>query len=282
MDTAEFNTIPPLSIAPHDSIAIDPDWSTLTPIESVNTHNIASDIRLAPLTYSWAQRLELRAKRVLDVVGASLGLLALAPVLLLVALLIQRDSPGPILFKQRRLGRRGVPFWILKFRTMRADAEQRLAELETRNESARGVLFKMTDDPRVTRLGRFLRKTNLDELPQLWNVMRGEMSLVGPRPFQLRDSERLKAHDPESFARRLEFPPGLTGAWQVGRKSPTDSDRLLDLDLDYINNWTLGQDVWLIYRTVFVMLAGFRSRADASVDRGAKEQPVVLPATQEA
>lgn len=267
MDTAEFNTLPALPIAPLETHAVDPEWSTYTPIDSVNmqtvnTQTVSSKVALPSESDSFTRRLEFRGKRVIDLLGASTGLAILLPIMLLLGMFIRLDSPGPILFKQRRLGRKGEPFWILKFRTMRVDAEQRLAELETRNESAKGVLFKMRDDPRVTRLGRFLRRTNLDELPQLWNVIRGEMSLVGPRPLQFRDCERLKAHDTDSFNRRLEFLPGLTGAWQVGRKSPTDSERLLDLDLEYMDSWSLGQDLWLIYRTFFVLFGGFRSQPE--------------------
>jgi lipopolysaccharide/colanic/teichoic acid biosynthesis glycosyltransferase len=143
---------------------------------------------------------------------------------------------------------------------MPADAERQLGALEARNEAAGGVLFKIHDDPRVTRLGRFLRRTNLDELPQLFNVLTGEMSLVGPRPFQMRDCERLQRLDPAAFARRLEFTPGLTGAWQVGRTSPTDSERLLDFDLAYVAHWSLALDLQILVRTVVVVLAGFRGR----------------------
>jgi lipopolysaccharide/colanic/teichoic acid biosynthesis glycosyltransferase len=165
-----------------------------------------------------------------------------------------------VLFRQRRLGYRGQSFYIYKFRTMRSDAEQCLVDLEARNESARGLLFKLRDDPRVTRLGHFLRRTNLDELPQLWNVLRGEMSLVGPRPFQMRDSDRILAVDPSAFQKRLEFRPGLTGAWQVGRLSPTDSEHLLELDLDYVQNWSLRRDLGIMYRTFFILIAGLRAR----------------------
>src|SRR5207244_3500372 len=128
------------------------------------------------------------------------GLLLLAPVTLAIALLIRRDSSGPAVCRQVRRGHRGRPFRMLKFRTMVADAEQRLGDLESCNESACGVLFKLRHDPRVTRLGRFLRRSSLDELPKLINVLRGEMSLVGPRPLQLRDSDRLAAVDPEGYA----------------------------------------------------------------------------------
>ena len=147
-------------------------------------------------------------KRTMDVVGSAFALVFLMPILLLIAALIRLDSSGPALFRQRRLGRGGRTFWCLKFRTMTVDAEQRLAELETLNESGGGVLFKIRQDPRVTRIGRLLRKTSLDELPQFFNVLKGEMALVGPRPLQLRDCELLEAMDPEGFRRRLERPPG--------------------------------------------------------------------------
>ena len=200
----------------------------------------------------------LSAKRLIDILGSTLGLLILSPVLALIAVLIRLDSPGPILFRQQRTGRYGRIFSILKFRTMTSGAEAHLRELEDLNESAHGVLFKMRNDPRVTKIGHFLRRTNLDELPQLLNVLKGEMSLVGPRPFQMRDTERLRQLDPSGFARRLDFPPGLTGNWQVRRTSPIDSDHLLEFDLDYIENWSLPRDLFLIYRTFFIVIAGFR------------------------
>jgi lipopolysaccharide/colanic/teichoic acid biosynthesis glycosyltransferase len=184
------------------------------------------------------------------------GLLVFSPVMLGVALLIRLDSPGPILFRQVRLGRRGRPFRILKFRTMVVDAEQRLGDLEVRNESAGGVLFKLPHDPRVTRLGRFLRRSSLDELPQLINVLNGEMSLVGPRPLQLRDSGRLWAMDPQGYRRRLTVRPGLTGPWQVGGRSELDYQHMVKLDCDYVANRSLGRDLRIIGKTVFVVLLG--------------------------
>jgi exopolysaccharide biosynthesis polyprenyl glycosylphosphotransferase len=195
-------------------------------------------------------------KRTMDVVGSLLGLIGLSPVLALVALLIRRDSKGPILFRQERMGLDGRVFWCLKFRTMVPDAEQRLRDLEARNESAGGVLFKIKDDPRVTSLGRFLRRSSLDELPQLWNVLVGEMSLVGPRPLQLRDSEKLEALDPDGYARRLAVPPGITGPWQVSGRSEVDSGRMVRLDLDYAENWSVGVDLAILARTVVVVLVG--------------------------
>ena len=161
-------------------------------------------------------------KRFIDVIGAATGLVLLFPLLMLIALLIRLFSPGPALFRQLRQGHGGRPFWFLKFRTMTLDAEHQLSNLEPLNEAAGGVLFKMRRDPRVTPLGRLLRRTSLDELPQLLNVLRGEMSLVGPRPLQMRDSALLERLEPEAYARRLTVLPGLTGAWQVGGRSETD------------------------------------------------------------
>ena len=195
-------------------------------------------------------------KRSMDLVGSAFALMLLMPVLLLIAALIRLDSPGPALFRQRRLGRGGRTFWCLKFRTMTADAEQRLADLEPLNESAGGVLFKIRRDPRVTRIGRVLRKTSLDEIPQFFNVFKGEMSLVGPRPLQLRDCELLEAMDPEGFRRRLDVPQGLTGAWQVGGRSELDCDGMLRLDLDYVERRSIGLDIRILFRTVFVVFAG--------------------------
>ena len=245
MDSAPFNALSTTSFSSQESPRVEGDWS------------VAPRDRL--VAGARARPVGLLAKRLFDLTGAAAGLLMLAPVLAVVALLIRADSPGPVIFRQRRLGRHGQPFQIYKFRTMRADAEAQISQLETRNEAARGVLFKMREDPRVTRLGRFLRRTNCDELPQLLNVLRGEMSLVGPRPFQDRDCDRLETLDPIGFARRLELPPGLTGAWQVGRLDPTDSECLLDLDLDYVENWSFALDLRLLYRTIFILIAGCRS-----------------------
>ncbi len=195
-------------------------------------------------------------KRSIDVVGSFCGLVMLSPFLALIALLIRLDSKGPILFFQRRVGLGGQEFWCLKFRTMVPDAEARLRELEARNESAGGVLFKIKDDPRVTPLGRFLRRTSLDEFPQLWNVFRGEMSLVGPRPLQLRDSEKLEQLDADGYNRRLSVIPGVTGPWQVGGRSNADCSRMLQLDLDYVENWSIATDLVILFKTVGVVLAG--------------------------
>jgi lipopolysaccharide/colanic/teichoic acid biosynthesis glycosyltransferase len=204
----------------------------------------------------WADGPPSLAKRAVDLTGALVGLPLLSPVMLALALLIRLDTPGPALFRQWRRGRGGRPFRMLKFRSMVVDAERRLGDLEHRNESAGGVLFKLRDDPRVTRLGRFIRRTSLDELPQLINVLRGEMSLVGPRPLQLRDCRRLAAVDPRGYVRRLAVVPGLTGPWQVEGRSALDYVRMVELDCDYVAHRSPGRDLAIIARTVLVVLLG--------------------------
>jgi lipopolysaccharide/colanic/teichoic acid biosynthesis glycosyltransferase len=198
--------------------------------------------------------LQYAVKRMVDWVGASVGLFLLSPIMLLIALLIRLDSRGPALFRQVRRGYRGRSFQMLKFRTMTVDAEQKLVELEDSNESDGGVLFKLRHDPRVTRLGYFLRRFSLDELPQLINVLRGEMSLVGPRPLQIRDSDRLLASDPEGHWRRLMVLPGVTGPWQINGRSELNHERMVELDLEYVEHWSLGRDLWIICKTFVVVL----------------------------
>jgi lipopolysaccharide/colanic/teichoic acid biosynthesis glycosyltransferase len=218
----------------------EPPWPSFVP------WGIAS-ARPTPCPGAWI-------KRAVDVVGAALGLVVFAPVLLAIALLIRLDSPGPLLFRQVRRGHRGRLFRMLKFRTMVADAERRLGGLEACNESAGGVQFKLRRDPRVTRLGRFLRRSSLDELPQLINVLKGEMSLVGPRPLQLRDSDRLRGADLRGYRRRLEVLPGLTGPWQVGGRSELGYELMVELDLDYVANYSLGRDLVIIGQTIGAVL----------------------------
>ena len=195
-------------------------------------------------------------KKAMDVAGAFCGLVVLSPVLAVVAILVRCTSAGPILFRQRRMGLGGRSFYCLKFRTMVSDAEARLRDLEAKNESAGGVLFKIKDDPRITKVGRFFRKTSLDELPQLWNVLKGEMSLVGPRPLQIRDSEKLADLDFDGYSKRLCVLPGVTGPWQVGGRSDLDSEGMIRLDLDYVENWTIATDLGILSKTVVVVFAG--------------------------
>ena len=213
----------------------------------VSTHDEAPPRRRSPFQHV--------GKRIVDVVAAVLGLFALSPLMLIIALAIRLDSKGPILFRQRRLGLDGKEFLLWKFRTMVEDAENQLGALETVNESSGGALFKVRHDPRVTWVGRFLRRTSLDELPQLFNILQGRMSLVGPRPLPLRDCERFRKIDAERFEKRLTVLPGLTGLWQVNGRSDLGSTRLLDLDLEYVDRWNLLWDLRLIMQTVVVVLS---------------------------
>ena len=184
-------------------------------------------------------------KGVLDRVTAALGLFVLAPLLLLVAACTALDSRGPVLFRQERIGRGGVPFTILKFRTMDVDAERQRLALVSVNEGA-GALFKVRDDPRVTRVGRVLRRYSLDELPQLVNVLAGTMSLVGPRPPLPAEVSEYE-HDTR---RRLLVKPGLTGLWQVSGRSDLSWEDSVRLDLRYVENWTLVLDLLILWKTV--------------------------------
>lgn len=236
--------------------------SSLSPLNpaSLDSTAIAENkvhLQSLPLrTEEWisVEGLRFSLKRSVDLVGALLGLLFLSPIMMIVALLIRFDSPGPVLFRQLRRGYRGRMFPVLKFRTMTVDAEQQLGALEESNESAGGVLFKLRNDPRVTRVGSFLRRYSLDELPQLINVLRGEMSLVGPRPLQLRDSDLLLNLNPEAYSRRLQVIPGLSGPWQISGRSELSYEDMVELDLEYVENWSLGRDLWIISKTFLVVL----------------------------
>lgn len=191
------------------------------------------------------------AKEVVERVGAALVLVALSPFLALVALAIRATSPGPVLFRQARVGRQGVVFSMLKFRTMVPDAEERLVQLAEFNESD-GLLFKIRRDPRVTRLGRVLRRLSVDELPQLWNVVRGQMSVVGPRPPLPSEVARYPAH----VRRRLLVKPGLTGLWQVNGRADLSWEDSVRLDLHYVDNWSLLGDLLIVARTVGAVVRG--------------------------
>jgi exopolysaccharide biosynthesis polyprenyl glycosylphosphotransferase len=190
-----------------------------------------------------------RAKRGFDLCLATTGLVLAAPVLAMVAVAIRLDSPGPVFFGQRRVGRNGRVFRVWKFRTMVVDAEARLAELADQNE-ADGPLFKMRDDPRITRVGRFLRKTSIDEIPQLWNVLRNEMSMVGPRPAL---PEEVREWD-QDLHERLRVKPGITGMWQVHGRSDAAFQEYARLDLYYVHNWSLTVDLAIVARTIPTVL----------------------------
>ncbi|GAA1916810.1 sugar transferase [Nocardioides hwasunensis] len=187
------------------------------------------------------------AKRAFDLVGALVILALVWPLLLAVMLWVKRYDGGPALFRQTRVGREGVEFTCLKLRSMHVDAEARLAELEARDH----VLFKAADDPRVTKPGKFIRRFSLDELPQLWNVVRGEMSLVGPRPPLASEVEQYE----DDMLRRLNVLPGMTGLWQVSGRSDLSWEDTVRLDLYYVDNWSMVQDLLILARTVTAVLA---------------------------
>jgi exopolysaccharide biosynthesis polyprenyl glycosylphosphotransferase len=205
-------------------------------------------LSLKPVELSGAQA---AAKRMFDIVGAA-GLLALGiPLWLLITAAVKFSSRGPVLFRQQRVGRRGAPFTLLKFRTMVPDAEAMLSVLRERNEGS-GPLFKLRDDPRVTRVGKWLRRWSLDETPQLINVLRGDMSLVGPRPPL---PEEVAAYELWQ-ADRLEVRPGITGLWQVSGRSQLSFDDYVRLDLFYIENWSLTYDIFICAKTLPILLSG--------------------------
>lgn len=195
-------------------------------------------------------------KRIFDILGAIVGMIIVIIAYPFIAIAIKVDSPGPVIFKQQRIGRNGRRFNMYKFRSMYVDAEERKAELMKDNE-VDGLMFKMENDPRVTKVGKFIRKTSLDELPQFVNVLLGDMSLVGTRPPTVEEFEQYSAH----YRRRLSTTPGLTGLWQVsGRSDIKDFDKVVELDLEYIDNWTLTLDMKIIIQTFKVVFKGDGSK----------------------
>jgi exopolysaccharide biosynthesis polyprenyl glycosylphosphotransferase len=206
---------------------------------------------LPMLSFTRAPRDEmaLALKRVFDVVTSAAAVLVLSPVFLLTALAIKIESPGPVFFRQQRVGRNGRPFKMMKFRSMHIDAEARLEALRHLNE-ADGPVFKIRNDPRITRVGRFIRRTSIDELPQFLNVLAGEMSVVGPRPpipAEVRQYQRWQR-------RRLSVKPGITCTWQVSGRSNISFEKWMQLDLDYIDTWSLWKDLAIIFRTIPAVL----------------------------
>ena len=202
---------------------------------------------MAAREYDYA---ELLCKRAMDIIGAILGLMITLVIALFVAPAIKIESPGPILFKHKRVGRNGRIFTMYKFRSMYIDAEDRKKELYEKNKM-KGLLFKMDNDPRITKVGKFIRKTSIDELPQFWNILISDMSLVGTRPPTLDEYSQYTA----SYKRRLSFRPGLTGIWQSsGRNEIVDFQEVLKMDLEYIQNWSLGLDIKIIFKTLSVVL----------------------------
>lgn len=204
-----------------------------------------------PLHCGKVPELGLLLKRALDLVFSGVVLLGLSPLLVAIAIAIKLDSPGPVFYSSERIGKKGRVFRCTKFRTMVQDAEQRRAEILHMNERDK-VLFKVSNDPRITRVGRFLRKYSLDEFPQFWNVLKGEMSVVGPRPPLAAEVKEYKL----SHLRRLDVTPGITGLWQVqGRQDPSFAS-YVSLDVTYIDNWSVWLDFKIILRTIGVVFAG--------------------------
>ncbi|MCI6754595.1 sugar transferase [Galactobacillus timonensis] len=194
-------------------------------------------------------RAALAVKRIFDIIGALVGLAICGIIYIFAAPAIKLDSPGPVIFSQIRIGRNGKRFKFYKFRSMYIDAEERKKNLMAENEM-NGLMFKMEDDPRITKVGKFMRKTSLDEFPQFWNVLKGDMSLVGTRP----PTEDEFLHYNEHYRERLSIRPGITGLWQVsGRSDITNFDDVVKLDLRYINNWSLGLDARILFKTVAVV-----------------------------
>ena len=192
---------------------------------------------------------KLAVKRIIDIIGALVGLAITGVVFIFLAPAIKLESPGPVFFKQKRVGKNGRYFYIYKFRSMCQDAEAKKKSLMTQNEM-KGAMFKMTDDPRVTKVGKFIRATSLDELPQFWNILKGDMSLVGTRPPTVGEFKEYEAH----HKRRLSMKPGLTGMWQVsGRSNIEDFEEVVRMDCYYIDNWSLQLDAMILLKTVVVV-----------------------------
>jgi exopolysaccharide biosynthesis polyprenyl glycosylphosphotransferase len=206
-------------------------------------------VPLFELTPPVFEGIDYAVKRTFDFVGASFLLIVLSPMLLLIALAVRLSSRGPVVYRSERPGIGGEPFPCMKFRTMRSGADQEQVELEERNEAS-GALFKIRDDPRRTAVGRFLRRFSLDELPQLLNVLRGEMSLVGPRPLPMRDFEKLE----DWHKKRYLVLPGITGLWQVSGRSELDFDELVRLDFLYLERWSVSLDLTILLKTVPAVL----------------------------
>ena len=189
-------------------------------------------------------------KRIMDIIGALIGLAITAIVTVFLAPVLLLESPGPLFFSQVRVGKNGRRFRIYKFRSMYVDAEERKKDLMDKNEMS-GFMFKMENDPRVTKVGRFIRRTSIDELPQFWNILKGEMSLVGTRPPTEEEFLQYEGY----HRRRLSATPGLTGLWQVsGRSNTKDFEEIVAMDVEYIDNWSLKEDIKILFKTIGVVL----------------------------
>ena len=238
------NAFQTMGVICHYNIDVADLHTNLRTIDNIAGFNVVT-YSMNPVDYN-----KRMIKRGMDILGALVGSLITVVLYPFIALAIKAESRGPVLFKQKRVGRNGRVFSIYKFRSMYMDAEERKKELEAQNEMS-GLMFKMDNDPRITKVGAFLRKTSLDELPQFFNILKGDMSLVGTRPPTVDEYERYNFH----YKRRLSMTPGLTGMWQVsGRSEITDFDDVVRYDLEYIDNWSLSLDFKILFQTVGVVL----------------------------
>lgn len=246
-----INKIASMGIAVH--ISVDLFFPQITSSKLLTRFGEYNAITYADRFLSFRQ---LFFKRALDIFGGIIGMLLLIPITIIIAPLIKLESPGPVFFSQKRVGRNGRVFNIYKFRSMYIDAEKRKTELLLQNEM-KGLMFKIEKDPRITKIGGFLRKTSLDEFPQFYNVIKGDMSLVGTRPPTLDEFEHYKSH----HKKRLSITPGLTGLWQVnGRNQVTDFEEVVRLDVQYINEWSMGLDIKILLKTIGVVIRGNGAR----------------------
>ena len=226
-----------------DSFAIE---TLETKLEDFGTTSV---IRLSPRLFTDG---ELLIKRLMDICGAIVGCLICILFGIIVAPLIFLEDPGPIIFKQKRVGRNGKYFYIYKFRSMYQNAEERLKDLQSQNEM-QGFMFKMKNDPRITKIGKILRKTSIDELPQFFNVLEGSMSLIGTRPPTVDEYNQYSAH----HKRRISIKPGITGLWQVsGRSEITDFEEIVRLDCFYIDHWSIASDIKILLKTFGAVFTG--------------------------
>ena len=241
-----------------DEMGVDCHYCLELPGMDSNRSSIDEFGNYSVITYTRFQSSykRLLIKRVMDIAGGLVGMLITLIFYPFVAIAIKLDSPGPVMFSQIRIGRNGRRFKIYKFRSMYMDAEERKKELEKQNEM-QGLMFKMENDPRITKVGKFIRKTSIDELPQFYNVLKGDMSLVGTRPPTADEFEKYNQY----YRRRISMTPGLTGLWQVsGRSEIEDFDDVVKYDLKYIDSWSLTLDIKILFRTVWVVLAGRGSK----------------------
>jgi exopolysaccharide biosynthesis polyprenyl glycosylphosphotransferase len=243
-EVARETTVPPVHL---DDLPVVIDLTTENPrIEFDARPMLTSGAALLS-----APRWRVNAKRLIDVCGAILALVASMPIFAVVAAAVKLSSPGPVIFSQARVGKDGRVFRFYKFRSMRMNAESEREILKKYNEST-GPVFKIKDDPRLTPVGRFIRRTSIDELPQLWNVLRGDMSLVGPRPPIPHEVDMYSAWENQ----RLSVKPGLTCIWQVSGRCEVDFETWVQMDIDYIENWSLLFDLNLLARTIPAVLLG--------------------------